>query len=357
LHVCKTGFVSPVALTGSLRYANSCFKYPAATLAIAGALVHTLVATAAVAVNSTANSTTDGAADGAADGAGYGAADYTIDSAVNGVDVVADDAANCDENGASAMPAVKSSTMSAFIVTAALSGKAGQPASSEPVTASLSAVSLTASRAANSRLAVPCGAPSQVPCKSMQLGTGRAAIASTETAQIAVRLPDSSVVRKKFKRTELLAAVRDWVSSEAELSGDFPLGNTFPRRVYDAADDRKQLSELELCPSASLVVTMPVQSCPGPTVASSISAVAASTVSAVGSIASFMSGLVANLAGTSSDRREPEYRIPFQCTDIRDGTRSMAEIRRTEDPASASGIPYDNGNSTQFGSGDDAKLD
>jgi UBX domain len=193
------------------------------------------------------------------------------------------------------------------------------------------------------------------PSKSMQLQPS----VRPEESSIACRIPDSSVIRRCFKTSERFEVVRRWVSELAGLPQEqFLLGTTFPRRVYDAADDRKLLSELnELCPSALLVVT--VRELPTPPSASMpvVTAAASYAASAVGSAASYVARWLPSSSSRSAASGAAEGGAAGGTRDQRPGSSggrpaSMAEMRRRDDRAANGGLSYDNGNSTQFGVGD-----
>ncbi|AEO65154.1 uncharacterized protein THITE_2044263 [Thermothielavioides terrestris NRRL 8126] len=80
----------------------------------------------------------------------------------------------------------------------------------------------------------------------------------SEHCSIQVRLLDGSTIRSRFSSDETLADVRRWVD-ETRRDGPAPyafkvLLTPLPSRTIDAAEERKSLRELELAPSATLIL-------------------------------------------------------------------------------------------------------
>lgn len=148
--------------------------------------------------------------------------------------------------------------------------------------------------------------------------------------------------------------MRSWACDETGLTADqFLLGTTFPRRVYDAADDRKMIDELGgLCPSATLVVTVIVAPNDAVGFTSSLYAAAAYTASTVRAVAAAVAGWLpagSPLAPHGEAAQRRGVRQNGQAAAGGGQPVSMAEMRRREGaPAGGGGLAYDNGNSTQF---------
>lgn len=180
-----------------------------------------------------------------------------------------------------------------------------------------------------------------------------------DSMRLGVRLPDGRVERRTFPASTAFGTVRAWAAEAAELpSSAFLLGTTFPRRVYDAADDRALLSALDgLTDGAALFVT-PVASEPAATPSAPQGYVSA----AAGYLRSWIPGLGDN-SRVTGDRREggdpgrstaDNAAVGGGAAGVGDGrpSDSMAELRRREGGATGN-LRYDNGNSTQFGAGGD----
>ncbi|CAG9798685.1 unnamed protein product [Chironomus riparius] len=78
--------------------------------------------------------------------------------------------------------------------------------------------------------------------------------------RIQIRLPNGSTLIETFNKQEQLAAVRLFVQlkqGEAPIPGVFPFSmmTSFPRKVFNDEDFEKSLEELQLVPSATIMVT------------------------------------------------------------------------------------------------------
>jgi UBX domain len=192
----------------------------------------------------------------------------------------------------------------------------------------------------------------------------RAKTGRNTNTKIAVRLPDGTVLRRSFCASDRFCFVRTWVADESKLvTSDFALSTSFPKRFFDLGEDAKLLSELELCPSASLFVTVTAApqgtlSVPGLSTASSF---VTSTLGAVGNAASRVASWLPTLSGNElapgRATTEPPPNANQQAAGRGQNPSSMAEIRRRES-RSRDGNQYYNGNGTQFnGEDDDAPMD
>ncbi|KAI8849565.1 hypothetical protein BC829DRAFT_442973 [Chytridium lagenaria] len=74
----------------------------------------------------------------------------------------------------------------------------------------------------------------------------------TETA-IAIRLPDGSTLRERFKVGDTLSDVRAFVEKQQPLKA-FDICQTYPFREYSTSDEQLTLKDLDLVPSTSLVI-------------------------------------------------------------------------------------------------------
>lgn len=76
--------------------------------------------------------------------------------------------------------------------------------------------------------------------------------------KIQIRLPNGSTVVETFDKREQLSAVRLFIQlKQGDEPGTFPFGmmTTFPRKVFAGEDFEKSLEELQLVPSATIMVT------------------------------------------------------------------------------------------------------
>ncbi|KAI8820839.1 ubiquitin-related domain-containing protein [Fimicolochytrium jonesii] len=79
------------------------------------------------------------------------------------------------------------------------------------------------------------------------------ASASHTEARLQIRLPEGAPLTKTFSADDTLSAVYDF-ASQSHPTGSFKLVQTFPRKVLDGSDRQKTLKELNLVPSAVLVL-------------------------------------------------------------------------------------------------------
>jgi len=74
-------------------------------------------------------------------------------------------------------------------------------------------------------------------------------------ARIQFRLPDGSSQTKQFPAESSLSEVYDFVSTGLETQfSSFSLSTTFPRRMLDQEDKSKSLKQLQMAPSATILV-------------------------------------------------------------------------------------------------------
>lgn len=79
-----------------------------------------------------------------------------------------------------------------------------------------------------------------------------------QETRIQIRLPNGSTLVETFKKQEQLSAVRLFVQlKQGDTPGVFPFSmmTTFPRKVFSDEDYDKTLEELQLIPSATIMVT------------------------------------------------------------------------------------------------------
>ncbi|RUS31480.1 UBX domain-containing protein [Jimgerdemannia flammicorona] len=74
-------------------------------------------------------------------------------------------------------------------------------------------------------------------------------------SNLSIRLLDGSTLRNKFEATDTLEIVRDWLQDN-RTDGDTPynLLQTFPHRQFSAGDETRDLRDLGLTPSGTLIM-------------------------------------------------------------------------------------------------------
>lgn len=82
-----------------------------------------------------------------------------------------------------------------------------------------------------------------------------AAAAAATSAAIAFRMPDGSVEKADFAATSTLADCRKHLRTVVGVQGPFTLMTNFPRHVFADEEYALTLRDLQLCPSATLILT------------------------------------------------------------------------------------------------------
>lgn len=329
LLVQKLGFVGVAAFVGSLRYAKSCCARPEAASA-AAALLATSATTVATSASVQKNSAT------AASSAGTRAPSTAppVPGVPKGTDEV------------HARPLAAPGAPVGTGDTRALSSGSGDAHPAEAV---------GCHKPAEPAGMAPRSSPRPSSDKSLKLSSG------SLVARLCCRLADGRMVRKSFPGTSRFQTVREWVAEEAGLRPSaFLLGTSFPRRIYDSGNDGKQLLELrDLCPSATLVVTLTGdadqnQASTAGLGFSSATAAASTLGASVSAVASFVRGSLPAWGFSGGGVQDAEVGSDGQRNASRRSTSraSMAEMRQEESSERGGSVSYDNGNSTQFGSGD-----
>ncbi|KAF9087750.1 hypothetical protein BGX23_007913 [Mortierella sp. AD031] len=114
----------------------------------------------------------------------------------------------------------------------------------------------TASTAQSSPLDSPVVLPSDIRAQNsglLQARNDAAPALAFESSRLNIRLFDGSSIRNTFKATDTLEQVRGWINANQE--GDenaYNIVQLIPSRTF--TDESKMLRDLELCPSATLVL-------------------------------------------------------------------------------------------------------
>ncbi|KAI7854646.1 hypothetical protein BDC45DRAFT_507790 [Circinella umbellata] len=76
-----------------------------------------------------------------------------------------------------------------------------------------------------------------------------------DSSSISIRQLDGSSIRNKFQATDTLTVVKDWIDQN-RTDGDQPykLLAQFPTRQFSIGDEERSLQELDLCPSATIIM-------------------------------------------------------------------------------------------------------
>ncbi|KAF9900485.1 hypothetical protein EC991_007295 [Linnemannia zychae] len=115
---------------------------------------------------------------------------------------------------------------------------------------------IAASSAQSSPLDSPIMLPSDIRAQNsglLQARNDAAPALAFESSRLNIRLFDGSSIRNTFKATDTLEQVRDWINANQE--GDenaYNIVQLIPSRTF--TDESKMLRDLELCPSATLVL-------------------------------------------------------------------------------------------------------
>lgn len=115
---------------------------------------------------------------------------------------------------------------------------------------------VAASAAQSSPLDSPVELPSDIRAQNSGLLEARndaAPALAFESSRLNIRLFDGSSIRNTFKATDTLEQVRAWINANQEGNEDaYNIAEFIPSRTF--TDESKMLRDLELCPSATLVL-------------------------------------------------------------------------------------------------------
>ncbi|KAG0269115.1 hypothetical protein BGZ95_002186 [Linnemannia exigua] len=115
---------------------------------------------------------------------------------------------------------------------------------------------IAATAAQSTPLDSPVLLPSEIRAQNsglLQARNDAAPALAFESSRLNIRLFDGSSIRNTFKATDTLEQVRDWINANQE--GDenaYNIVQLIPSRTF--TDESKMLRDLELCPSATLVL-------------------------------------------------------------------------------------------------------
>ncbi|KAF9126414.1 hypothetical protein BGW39_006630 [Mortierella sp. 14UC] len=113
-----------------------------------------------------------------------------------------------------------------------------------------------ANAAQSSPLDSPVVLPSDIRAQNsglLQARNDAAPALAFESSRLNIRLFDGSSIRNTFKATDTLEQVRDWINANQEGGENaYNIVQLIPSRTF--TDESKMLRDLELCPSATLVL-------------------------------------------------------------------------------------------------------
>lgn len=172
-------------------------------------------------------------------------------------------------------------------------------------------------------------------------------------AHLRARLPNGRQLDRVFVSNTPFATVRAWVCEEMQMAASKLLISTaFPRYSFSPADDAKQLAELDLVPSATLVVAALAPT--GPDAGATFGATARVSSLATGVFSVFRGFFNSFVAAPAEPVAEsPDNRNNDNAQRRPPSDDSPPALRMTGQPREGStnedGHLVSNGNSTQFG--------
>merc|ERR1719186_225330 len=179
----------------------------------------------------------------------------------------------------------------------------------------------------------------------------KAVIERSQTARLQFRLPDGRHQTAQFSSSSLLSDVYDFVAKEMDTGFHcgFGLSTTFPRRNLDTQDKNKTLKQLEMAPSATVLV-LPLGGVARPSQMMSLVTLLLTPLSFVWAAVTSTWGALASLLGlTPQDDNTHNQQTPNRTRGKRsDGMRQDGNVRRLPDTRDEDDENNTwNGNSTQ----------
>merc|ERR1719186_1011525 len=179
----------------------------------------------------------------------------------------------------------------------------------------------------------------------------KAVIERSQTARLQFRLPDGRHQTAQFSSCSLLSDVYDWVAAELDTGfhSGFGLSTTFPRRNLDTQDKNKTLKQLEMAPSATVLV-LPLGGVARPSQMMSLVTLLLTPLSFVWAAVTSTWGALTSLLGlTPQDHNTHNQQPPNRTHGKRsDGLRQDGNVRRLPDTRDQDDENNTwNGNSTQ----------
>ncbi|KAG1463589.1 hypothetical protein G6F46_003405 [Rhizopus delemar] len=76
-----------------------------------------------------------------------------------------------------------------------------------------------------------------------------------EFSNLNIRLLDGTNLRHQFEASDTLATLKDWIQqNRTDSNKSYKLSSQFPTRLFTEADDHTTLRDLDLCPSATIIM-------------------------------------------------------------------------------------------------------
>ncbi|RCH88797.1 UBX domain-containing protein 4 [Rhizopus stolonifer] len=77
-----------------------------------------------------------------------------------------------------------------------------------------------------------------------------------EFSNLSIRQLDGSNIRHQFKATDTMSTVREWIQQNRtdDTGKPYKLSSQFPTRLFTESDDNTSLTNLNLCPSATMIM-------------------------------------------------------------------------------------------------------
>lgn len=72
--------------------------------------------------------------------------------------------------------------------------------------------------------------------------------------KIRVRLPKGEFLERRFKETDTLQTLLDWLHVQGFRSSEFKLLSSWPRRDLTAVDGKLSLKDHNLCPQETVII-------------------------------------------------------------------------------------------------------
>lgn len=72
--------------------------------------------------------------------------------------------------------------------------------------------------------------------------------------KIRVRVPKGEFLERRFKETDSLQTLLDWLHVQGFRSADFKLLSCWPRRDLTVADGKLTLKDHKLCPQETVII-------------------------------------------------------------------------------------------------------
>ncbi|KAI9244246.1 hypothetical protein BY458DRAFT_561043 [Sporodiniella umbellata] len=87
------------------------------------------------------------------------------------------------------------------------------------------------------------------------VGSGCESRQNHEFSNLNIRLLDGSTIRHQFEASDTLSTVKEWIQeSRTDGNSEYKLSAQFPTRLFTESDSYNSLRDLNLCPSATIIM-------------------------------------------------------------------------------------------------------